>query len=58
MDVIEPCGLGEPISHTDVKSLEAFRYDCLSSNRALLHTIRENEFSSELMAQAVADAAG
>ena len=56
MGVIEPCGLGELISHKGVKSLEDLRDDCLSSNRALLDTLRESEFSSELMAQAVADA--
>ena len=56
MGVIEPCGLGVPIRHKDVKSLEDLRDDCLRSNRGLLDTLREGALSNELMAQAVADA--
>ena len=56
MGVIEPCGLGEPVSYKDVKSIEDLKHDCLDSNRAFLSSLQESDFSGELMAQAVADA--
>ena len=56
MGVVEPCGLGDPIAHQSVVTLDDLKDECLSSNRALIGMLQESEFSSELMAQAVADA--
>ena len=56
MGVVEPCGLGEAVSHEAVASSDLLREDCFSSNKALLETLRPDVFENELMQQAKADA--
>jgi hypothetical protein len=57
MGVVEPCGLGDAVSHGAVASSDLLREDCLSSNKALLETLRPDVFENDLMQQAKADAA-
>ena len=56
MGVVEQCGLGELIKHKGEKSLDELKDDCLSSNKVLIGSLQESEFSNDLMAQAMADA--
>ena len=56
MGVVEPCGLGEPISHKGEKCSDELKQEGLNSNRALIGSLQESEFATDLMAQAMADA--
>ena len=56
MGVVEPCGLGDAVSHEAVASSDLLREDCFSSNKALLETLRPDVFENELMQQTKADA--
>ena len=49
MGVVEPCGLGEAVSHDAIVSSDALREDCFSSDEALLETLRLNIFENELV---------
>lgn len=57
MGLVEECGLGKPIAHSEMVDMDALRAECRSSNLALLQQLKSVKDEEELVAQTVVDAA-